>query len=83
MSKPVVLTPENAVFVDDLVAAGRSASTDEAVLEGICLLRLREARLVELRTAWAEGVESGDHEPVEDGLDALDARYGASETAGS
>ncbi|WP_232630102.1 ribbon-helix-helix domain-containing protein [Methylobacterium sp. Leaf118] len=80
MSKPVVLTPENAAFVDDLVAAGRDASTDAAVLEGIRLVRLREARLVELRTAWAEGVESGHYEPVED---VLDARYGASETAGS
>ncbi len=83
MSKPVVLTPENAAFVDDLVAAGRYASTDEAVLEGIRLLRLREARLAELRTAWAEGAESGDYEPLDDAPDALAARYEARETAGS
>ena len=83
MSKPVVLTPEHAAFVDDLVAAGRYASTDEVVVEGIRLLREREARLAELRTAWAEGVESGEYEPVEDALDALAARYEMKETAGS
>jgi antitoxin ParD1/3/4 len=83
MSKPVVLNPENAAFVDDLVAAGRYASIDEAVVDGIRLLRLREERLSELRTAWVEGVESGAYEPVEDVLDALAVRYETRDAAGS
>lgn len=83
MSKPVVLTPEHTAFVDDLVSAGRYASTEEAVVEGMRLLREREARLAELRTAWAEGVASGAYESVEDVLDAFAARYEVKETAGS
>lgn len=67
MSKPVVLTPEHAAFVDDVVAVGRHASAYE---------------LATLRTAWAEGVESGGYEPVENALQALAARYEAWETTG-
>lgn len=83
MPKPVVLTPEHAAFVDDLVAAGRYPTTDAAVIEGMRLLKLREQRLAELRAAWIEGAESGDYEPVETALDALAARYDAREKAGS
>ena len=83
MSKPVILDPVDAAFVDDLVAAGRYPSADAAVVEGIRLLKVREERLGELREAWRDGGSSGEYEPVEAVLDEMAAHYGARAKAGA
>ncbi|TXM69755.1 type II toxin-antitoxin system ParD family antitoxin [Methylobacterium sp. WL120] len=71
MTKPIVLDPAEAAFVDGLVADGRYPSADRAVREGLRLLHAREARLSDLREAWNEGVASGDYEPIDALLDSL------------
>ncbi len=71
MTKPIVLDPAQAAFVDGVVADGRYPSADRAVTEGLRLLHAREARLSGLREAWNDGVASGDYEPIDAFLDAL------------
>ena len=75
MSKPVLLDPAQAAFVEGLVTTGRFPSTNDAVAAGLRLLHAREARLSELREAWREDVESGDYEPVDSFLDDLAAEF--------
>lgn len=75
MSKPIQLGPEQTRFLESLVSAGRYASTSDAMIEGLKLLKAQESRLAHLREAWREGVESGDYEPLDNTLDDLAARY--------
>lgn len=83
MPKAVILDPTQEASLDRLIAAGRYGSPEEAVAAGVALLLQHEDSLSTMREAWREGVESGDHEPLDATLDALDARYAAMEKAGS
>jgi antitoxin ParD1/3/4 len=83
MPRIVVLDPLQEASLDRLIAAGRYGSSEEAIAAGVALLLERENRLVRLREAWAEGVESGDYEPLDAVLDTLEARYVAMEKANS
>ncbi len=49
-----------ADFVDRQVEGGRYGSASEVVRAGLRLLEEREAKLAALRSALAEGEESGD-----------------------
>ena len=75
MSKPVQFEADQIAFLEGLVASGRYASTDDAVVQGLKLLQAREARLTELRQAWREGVNSGGYEPIDAVLDELTELY--------
>ena len=83
MPKAVILDPTQEASLDRLIAAGRYGSPEEAVAAGVALLLQHEDRLSTMREAWREGVESGDHEPLDATLDALEARYAAMEKAAS
>ena len=81
MPKTVLLDPRQEALLDRLIAAGRYGSPEEAVAAGSALLLQQEDRLTRLREAWQEGVESGDYQPLDATLDALEARYAALEKA--
>ena len=81
MPRTVVLDPVQEASLDRLIAAGRYGSPEEAIAAGVALLLRREDRLTTLREAWQEGVESGDDQPLDATLDALEARYVALEKA--
>jgi antitoxin ParD1/3/4 len=83
MPRTVVLNPVQEASLDRLIAAVRYRSPEEAVAVGLALFLRHEDRLTTLREAWREGVESGDHGPLDATLDALEARYGAMEKAAS
>ncbi len=52
-------------FVRKQVARGRFGSTSEVVRAGLRLLEEREAKLVALRNAIQEGIDSGPAEPFD------------------
>lgn len=52
-------------FVEEQIAQGRFASTSEVVRAGLRLLEEREAKLVALRKAIQEGIDSGPAEPFD------------------
>ena len=81
MPRTVVLDPVQEASLDRLIAAGRYGSPEEAVAASIALLLRHEDRLTTLRDAWRDGVESGDYQPLDALLDALEARYAALEKA--
>ncbi|SDO04311.1 antitoxin ParD1/3/4 [Methylobacterium phyllostachyos] len=81
MPRTVVLDPIQEASLDRLIAAGRYGSPEETIAAGVALLLRHEDRLTTLREAWHAGVESGDYEPLDATLDALEARYGAMEKA--
>ena len=81
MPRTVVLDPVQEASLDRLIAAGRYGSPEEAVAAGVALLLRHEDRLTTLRDAWRDGVESGDYQPLDATLDALEARYAAREKA--
>jgi antitoxin ParD1/3/4 len=64
MNMNVSLTDELANFVKAKVSAGRYASSSEVVREALRLMERIEQqdaeRLSFLRTAWKEGIDSGD-----------------------
>ncbi len=61
----VSLSDHFADFVDRQVAGGRYGSASDVVRAGLRLLEDREARLEALRTALAEGEDSGEAEPFD------------------
>jgi antitoxin ParD1/3/4 len=81
MTKPYVLTPDEATFAEELVSSGRFASVDDVVQEALRLLKDQEDALMVdidgLRRAWREGVESGDYQPADEVFDRLEAKYRA------
>jgi antitoxin ParD1/3/4 len=64
MNMNVSLTDELANFVKAKVSAGRYSSSSEVVREALRLMEKTEQREIErlrfLRSAWKEGVDSGD-----------------------
>lgn len=62
MSLHVMLAPEHAKLVDDLVSSGRYASREEVIRDSLSLLQRREEKSAELRQTIEEGLRS-----VEDG----------------
>ncbi len=64
MNMNVSLTEELANFVKAKVGTGRYASSSEVVREALRLMESLERREAEklgfLRTAWQEGIDSGD-----------------------
>ena len=81
MPRTVVLDPVQEASLDRLIAAGRYGSAEEAIAAGVALLLRHEDRLATLHQSWHEGAESGDYQPLDATLDALEARYGALEKA--
>jgi antitoxin ParD1/3/4 len=81
MTKPYVLTPDEATFAEELVSIGRFASVEDVVQEALRLLKDQEEALMvdidRLRRAWREGVESGDYRPADEVFDRLEAKYRA------
>ncbi len=80
MTKPYVLTPDEATFAEELVSSGRFASVEDVVPEALRLLKDQEDAMVAidgLRRAWREGVESGDYQPADEVFDRLEAKYRA------
>ncbi|MBW4665847.1 MAG: type II toxin-antitoxin system ParD family antitoxin [Cyanomargarita calcarea GSE-NOS-MK-12-04C] len=67
----VSLTPELEQLVHEKVKSGRYLSASEVVREALRLLeerdRIREARLITLRSEIAVGIEQGDRGEVIDG----------------
>ena len=63
-------------FIRDLLASGRYASASEVVRDGLRLLeereRQREAKLVTLRDAIREGLQSGPPAPLD--MESVKAR---------
>ena len=64
MTMQVSLTDDSARFVDSKIETGRYATSSDVVHEALRLMEAierREAdRLRSLRTAWREGIDSGD-----------------------
>ncbi len=64
MNMNVSLTEELAQFVDTKVSTGRYTSSSEVVREALRLMEKAERqeadRLQLLRTAWKDGIDSGD-----------------------
>lgn len=52
-------------FVDEQIESGRYGSASDVVRAGLRLLEEREAALVELRRAIAEGIASGEPKPFD------------------
>jgi antitoxin ParD1/3/4 len=81
MTKPYVLTPDEATFAEELVSSGRFASVEDVVQEALRLLKDQEEApmpdLETLRRLWREGVESGDPIPADEVFDELEAKYEA------
>ena len=77
----IALTPEMAAFVRAEVAAGRYASTSEAVREAVRLWRERRENwgytIEELRAAIDEGIASGPAQPAGPIMERLLAKYAA------
>lgn len=65
----VALGPHYDELVRRLVDAGRYASPDEVMQDGLRLLEEREARLDSLRQHIADGLASGPSEPMD--MDAI------------
>lgn len=66
--------------VNDLVANGRYNSKSEVLREGVRLVQEREAALVRLEAALAEGladIEAGRTKPLEEVVARLSAKYRA------
>lgn len=66
--------------VNDLVANGRYNSKSEVLREGVRLVQEREAALVRLEAALAEGladIEAGRTKPAEEVFERLIAKYEA------
>ena len=78
MNMNVSLTDELANFVRAKVADGRYASSSEVVREALRLMEKTEKReaekLLGLRRAWQEGIESGDAEDMDFDLLKREAR---------
>ena len=81
MPRTFVLDPLQEASLDRLIASGRYGSPGEAVAAGAVLLLQQEDRITTLREGWKEGVESGDHQPLDATSDALEACYAALEKA--
>jgi antitoxin ParD1/3/4 len=64
MNINVSLTDELAKFIDDQVATGRYASSNDVVQEALRLMerldRTEAERIDWLQNAWREGIDSGD-----------------------
>ncbi len=69
MNISISLTPELAGLIKAKVDSGRYTSTSEVVREALRLMersdRLASDRAERLRSAWQEGVESGDGGPLD------------------
>lgn len=65
----IALGPHYEELVRRLVDAGRYASPDEVMKDGLRLLEEREARLGALRQHIADGLASGSPEPMD--MDAI------------
>jgi antitoxin ParD1/3/4 len=69
MNISISLTPELVGLIKAKVDSGRYTSTSEVVREALRLMersdRLESDRAEGLRTAWQEGVESGDAGPLD------------------
>lgn len=69
MTVKVSLPEEFSAFVDDQVTSGRYASADEVVREALRLMERTvdadAAKLAWLQNAYREGIESGDHGPLD------------------
>ena len=76
MASSYTLGNHYETFVRDLLATGRYASASEVVRDGLRLLedreKQREAKLIALREAIREGLESGPAEPLD--IDEIKAR---------
>jgi antitoxin ParD1/3/4 len=65
-------------FVTTLVAAGRYASEDQVLREGVRLIQEREARLARLDEAITKGItaaDGADCRPSSEVFDRLEAKY--------
>ena len=64
MTMTVSLSDELALFVESRIATGRYASSGDVVGEALRLMEMVERqaadRLQSLRTAWTDGIDSGD-----------------------
>lgn len=76
MASSYTLGNHYETFIRDLLATGRYASASEVVRDGLRLLedreKHREAKLIALREAIREGLESGPAEPLD--VDEIKAR---------
>lgn len=63
----VSLPVDLEAFIDDKVASGAFASSSDVALEALRLMRQQEdaERLVDLRHAWREGIDSADFQPLD------------------
>lgn len=82
MPRTVSLDPVQEVSRERPIASSRSGSPEEAIAAGVASLLLHGDRLTSMREARRDGVESGDYEPLDATLDAVEARYAALEKAG-
>jgi antitoxin ParD1/3/4 len=65
----VSLPKELADFVEGRVRSGEYASPDDVIGEALRVLELQsimaEADTGKLRSAWQEGIDSGDYQPID------------------
>ena len=76
MASSYTLGNHYEIYVPELLATGRYASASEVLRDGLRLLedreRQREAKIVALRDAIREGLESGPAAPLD--IEAIKAR---------
>lgn len=69
MNIKVSLPKELADFVEGRVRSGEYASPDDVIGEALRVLELQsimaEADTGKLRSAWQEGIDSGDYQPID------------------
>ncbi len=78
MSTSVVLSPHFEAFVQQQLASGRFNNTSEVIRAGLRLLEEQQqqfaTRTLELKSALAEGMQSGQPRPAEEVFDEIEAQ---------